>query len=68
MLALANRDLELACDEQALRAAARERRRAYARALLRLEEMRARPLPLGSAFGKSGVEERICLLYTSRCV
>ena len=43
MLALANRDLELACDEQALRAAARERRRAYARALLRLEEMRASP-------------------------
>ena len=62
MLALANRDLELACDEQALRAAARERRRAYARALLRLEEMRARPLPLGSAFGKSGVEERIAAI------
>ena len=53
MLALANRDLELACDEQALRAAARERRRAYACALLRLEEMRARPLPLGSALARA---------------
>ena len=68
MLALANRDLELACDEQALRAAARERRRAYARALLRLEEMRARPLPLGSAFGKSGVEERIAAIVKRRPV
>ena len=68
MLALANRDLELACDEQALRAAARERRRAYACALLRLEEMRARPLPLGSAFGKSGVEERIAAIVKRRPV
>ena len=68
MLALANRDLELACDEQALRAAARERRRAYARALLRLEEMCARPLPLGSAFGKSGVEERIAAIVKRRPV
>ena len=68
MLALANRDLELACDEQALRAAASERRRAYARALLRLEEMCARPLPLGSAFGKSGVEERIAAIVKRRPV
>ena len=68
MLALANRDLELACDEQALRAAASERRRAYVRALLRLEEMCARPLPLGSAFGKSGVEERIAAIVKRRPV
>ena len=36
--------------------------------LLRLEEMRARPLPLGSAFGKSGVEKRIAAIVRRRPV
>ena len=66
ILALANRDIELSCDETALRTASGDSRRAYARALLRMEELRIHPAPLISAFGKSGVEERVAAIVKRR--
>ena len=57
MYALANRDMELACDEAVVRSGAD--RREYALALLRLEEPRGGAALSGSYFSKNPLEERI---------
>ena len=57
MYALANRDIELACDEAVVRAGAD--RRGYALALLRLEEERGGASLSGSHFSGHALEERI---------
>lgn len=54
---LANRDIELACDEAVIRSGAD--RRGYALALLRLEEERGRGYLSGSSFSRNSLEERI---------
>ncbi len=59
MAILANRDIELCCDARVLRRGGEEERRAYASALVRMEEARARALPLASAFSRNALEERI---------
>ena len=59
MAILANRDIELCCDARVLHRHRREDRRAYASALLRMEEARAHALPLTSAFSRNAMEERI---------
>lgn len=61
MYVLANRDLELACDEAVLRRLGRETRAEYAMTLIRMAEAEGKngPAPLCSGFGKSAVEERI---------
>lgn len=61
MYVLANRDLELACDESVLRRLGRETRAEYAMTLIRMAEAEGKngPAPLCSGFGKSAVEERI---------
>lgn len=59
MLALANRDLELACDEQVVLSRGRDSRRSYALALIRMEERRHGPSPLYSHFSRTAIEERI---------
>lgn len=59
MLVLANRDIELACDELALRYLGADRRKAYALTLLELAARQAQPHPLCSGFGKPAAEERI---------
>ena len=56
---LANRDLELSCDEEVLRRFGMERRGDYARALLAMEEKRALLPPLHSGFGAGATKERI---------
>ncbi len=58
MLALAGRDMELACDEAVVRALGREARKGYARALLTMEERRG-GLAAASYFSKNATEERI---------
>lgn len=57
MYVLANRDMELACDEAVLRDGAD--REQYALALLGLEERRGRWRPSGSHFSGHALEERI---------
>lgn len=57
MYLLANRDIELACDEAVVRSGAS--RRDYALALLRLEEERGRGFLSGSSFSRNALEERI---------
>ncbi len=56
---LANRDLELSCDEEVLRRYGTEQRGDYARALLAMEEKRALLPPLHSGFGSGATKERI---------
>ena len=57
MYILANRDIEMACDEAVLRSGAD--REGYALALLGLEERRGRWSPSGSHFSQNALEERI---------
>ncbi|MDO4355496.1 MAG: M56 family metallopeptidase [Clostridia bacterium] len=59
MFALANRDLELACDEQVVRAFGLNSRRAYALTLIQMEEHRRGLSPLYSHFSRTAIEERI---------
>ena len=56
---LANRDLELSCDEEVLRRLGEEKRGDYARALLAMEEKRSFPGPLHTGFGAGTTRERI---------
>ena len=56
---LANRDLELSCDEEVLRRSDADRRGGYARALLAMEEKRSLLPPLHSGFGAGTTKERI---------
>lgn len=66
MYALANRDLELSCDEAVVRQLGPDRRRAYAAALIRMEERRGGPAPLINHFSKNAMEERIVAIMKIR--
>lgn len=59
MALLADRDIELACDEQTLLRLGPSQKRAYALTLLQLAAHQSRPHALTSAFGRSAAEERI---------
>ena len=59
MYVLANRDLELSCDEAVVREFGVETRAVYARTLIRMEENRSHRIPLVSHFSKNAIEERI---------
>ncbi len=59
MYVLANRDMELRCDEAVIRRFGADSRSAYALALLSMEEKRSGPEPFASAFSKNAIEERI---------
>ena len=59
MVRLANRDMELACDEAVLRALGPVCKKAYALALLDMAQRQIRPSPLCSGFARSGAEERV---------
>ena len=59
LFVLANRDVELSCDQQVLRILGRERRGGYARALLQMEESRAGSASFYNHFGKHIMKERI---------
>lgn len=58
-LVLANRDIEFACDEEAVRSLGVQARAGYAHALLDMEEARGALAALYSGFGKTGIEKRI---------
>ena len=59
MVRLANRDMELACDEAVLRVLGPACKKSYALALLDMAQRQARPSPLCSGFAKSCAEERV---------
>jgi len=59
MYILANRDLELFCDETVIRKFGENTKPAYARALVRLEEKKIGLSPMISSFSKNSTEERI---------
>ena len=66
MAILAGRDIELCCDARVLRRGGKEKRRAYASALLRMEEARAHVLPLTNAFSRNALEERIGAIMNAK--
>lgn len=59
MVRLANRDMELACDEAVLRVLGPACKKSYALALLDIAQRQAKPSPLCSGFAKSCAEERV---------
>ena len=59
MYILANRDIELSCDEAVVRLFGENAKAAYARALISMEETRSGLTPLCSSFSKNAIEERI---------
>ena len=66
MLVLANRDIEFACDEAAVRSLGTGARAAYAHTLLDLEESRGGPVPLASGLGRTAIEKRIGAVMSIR--
>ena len=59
MYILANRDIELACDEAVIRSLGANRKADYARMLIQMEEFKSGLLVFGNYFSKSAIEERI---------
>ena len=68
MVWLANRDMELACDEAVLRALGPDCKKAYALTLLDMAQRNPKSAPLCSGFAKSGTEERILAILRFKCV
>lgn len=66
MLVLANRDIEFACDETAVRSLGTDARAAYAHTLLDLEEFRGGLVPLASSLGRTAIEKRIGAIMSIR--
>lgn len=67
MFLLANRDLELACDEAVLRAEeGQDGRAAYARTLIAFAQTGGGPAPLSNGFGKNAIEERIVAIMKQK--
>ena len=58
MVMLANRDMELACDEGVLRTLGEKQRAGYALSLLDMEERKSRGFTLCSHFSRYAIEER----------
>lgn len=58
MLVIANRDIEISCDEAVVRMSGECEKRAYAMTLIRLEEVKSGLTPLNN-FSKNAVKERI---------
>ena len=66
MYVLANRDLELSCDEAVIRQFGRSTRAAYAMVLIRMEETKSGVAPLCNHFSKTAIEERITAIMKTR--
>ena len=66
MYVLANRDIELCCDETVVCRFGRETRASYARVLISMEETKSGFVPLCSHFSKNAIEERITAIMKTR--
>ena len=63
---LANRDMELSCDEAVIREFGVRTRSAYAMTLIHMEETRSGLLPLCNNFSKNAIEERIVAIMKTK--
>lgn len=63
---LANRDIELSCDEAVVRRFGEQNRAPYARMLIRMEERKSGLSPFYNSFSKNAVEERITAIMRHR--
>ena len=63
---LANRDMELACDEEVVRQAGQQEKAAYALTLIHMEEKKSRLMPLCNNFSKSAIQGRITSIMKTR--
>lgn len=59
MYILANRDIELSCDEAVVRIFGQETKSTYARTLISMEETKSGLTPLCNSFSKNAIEERV---------
>ena len=59
MYVLANRDIELSCDETVIRTIGETMKSAYALTLIGMEEKKSKLTPLVNNFSKNAIEERI---------
>ena len=66
MYILANRDLELSCDETVVRHFGSGTRASYAKVLIRMEETRSGFAPLCNHFSKNAIEERITAIMKTK--
>jgi len=66
MYIVANRDMELSCDEAVVRAMGESSKSTYAMALVGLEERRSVFAPLCTSFSKNLIEERIVAIMKLR--
>lgn len=63
---LANRDIELACDEAVVGAIGETLKSSYAKALVNMEEKRGTLIPLYNHFSKNAIEERIYAIMKTK--
>ncbi|GGG58104.1 M56 family metallopeptidase [Paenibacillus radicis (ex Gao et al. 2016)] len=66
MYFLANRDIELSCDEKVIRTFGESMKSAYAMALVRLEEKKSGLSPMVNNFSQSSTEERILAIMKTK--
>ncbi|WP_256761815.1 M56 family metallopeptidase [Cohnella sp. WQ 127256] len=66
MYVLANRDIELSCDETVIWTFGESMKPAYAMALVRLEEKKSGLSPFASNFSKNSIEERIISIMKAK--
>lgn len=66
MYVLANRDIELSCDEAVIGLLGRHTRAVYAKTLISMEETRSGFTPLCNNFSRNAVEERITAIMKTR--
>jgi len=66
MFILANRDLELACDELVIRHFGSETKTAYAYSLIHMAEQRSGFSPLCNGFSRNAIEERIVSIMKAK--
>ena len=66
MYILANRDIELFCDETVVRKFGENTKTTYAKALVRLEEKRIGLSPMISSFSKNSTEERVISIMKTK--
>lgn len=64
---LANRDIELSCDETVIRSLSKEiSKSSYAMALIGLEEHKLKFVPIGNSFSENAIEERIIAIMQTK--
>lgn len=64
---LANRDIELSCDETVIRSLSKEiSKSSYAMALIGLEEHKLKFAPIGNSFSEHAIEERIIAIMKTK--